>query len=230
MRGGFLTLAVCGAALAWSGTALAAPPVILSVGHQARHPVVVFSAPKSDHVVIEMATKPDRGTDGSFFSENQVEFDLMTDSEIAAGRWLSESQINPGTYYVLVRASPDFDLCYLDDGSYDPSCADGYSSMARLVVPKPPIRYVVGATRQTYSATVTLRISATPLGERLPYRVCYLTKARKRLCLRDTLAGYSWSSGARESLTVRTRFLATFTTFTWFVGARAVGAKRIRVR
>lgn len=227
--GRVVALALCGTSLAWSGTALAAPPTIISVSQQARHPIVAFSAPKSDHVVIEIASKPERGSDGSFFSENQVEFEVMTDSEVAAGRWLSESQIDPGTYYVLVRASPDFDLCY-QDGGFDPSCADGYSAMATLVVPRPAVRYVVGATRQSYSAAVTLSISATPLGEKLPYRVCYLTKARKRLCLRDTLAGYSWNSGASERLTVSTRLLATYTTFSWFVGTRVIGSKRIRVR
>ena len=152
----------------------------------------------------------------------------MTDSEIATGRWLSESQLDPGTYYVLVKASPDFDQCYRD-GGYDPACADGYS-MATLVVPKPLVRYAVGATRETYSSSVSLRIAAMPLGEKVPYRVCFLTMARKRLCLRDTLSGYDWDSAARESLTVRTRNLATSTTFTWFVGSRAVGSKRVRVR
>ncbi|MEO5575624.1 MAG: hypothetical protein ABIR67_00635 [Gaiellaceae bacterium] len=222
-------LALCGTSLVWSGTALAVPPTITSVSQQTRHPIVTFSAPKSDHVVIEIASKPERGSDGSFFSENQVEFDLMTDSEVAAGRWLSESQIDPGTYYVLVRASPDFNLCY-QNGGFDPSCADGYSAMATLVVPRPAVKYVVGATRQSYSAAVTLSISATPLGEKLPYRVCYLTKALKRLCLRDMLAGYSWNSGASERLTVSTRLLATYTTFSWFVGTRVIGSKRIRVR
>ena len=102
--------------------------------------------------------------------------------------------------------------------------------MATLVVPRPAVKYAVGATRETFTNTVSLRISATPLGEKLPYQVCFLTKARKRLCLRDTLAGYDWDSAARESLTVKTRNLATLTTFTWFVGGRAVGFKRIRVR
>lgn len=229
MRRAILSVALCAAALAWTSTAAAVPPSVLGVTQQTRHPVVTFSAPKSDHVVIEIATKPDRGSDGSFFSENQIEFEVMTDSEIATGRWLSESQLDPGTYYVLVRASPDFDRCYVS-GGYDASCADGYSSMATLVVPRPTVKYAVGATKESFTSTISLRISATPLGEKLPYQVCYLTKARKRLCLRDTLVGYDWDSAARESLTVKTRNLATLTTFTWFVGGRAVGSKRIRVR
>jgi hypothetical protein len=72
--------------------------------------------------------------------------DLLTDAERQAGRWEYESQPDSGTYYVMLRASPDFDLCWNDDqGAYDPSCADGLSSVLPLVVPQPAPRYAASA-------------------------------------------------------------------------------------
>jgi hypothetical protein len=63
----------------------AMPPSLLSVGSQALHPTATFSAPKSDHVVIQIATRPDRASDGEFLSENVTVFSVMTDSEIQTG-------------------------------------------------------------------------------------------------------------------------------------------------
>jgi hypothetical protein len=226
----FLTSVTAAAtALILVGTADAVPPVITSVGSVARHPTIAFSAPKADHVVVEIASKPDRASDGEFLSENNKAFDVMTDSEIQTGRWLYASQLDPGTYYVLLRASPNFDLCYLSGGSYDPSCANGYSDMATLIIPKPATKYRAEVVREKYLASVSLRL-ATALGQKVPYRVCYTTVKKKRQCLAGTLDGYSWNSSADDSLTVRTRLLPTFTTFIWSVGGKTVATKRVRVR
>jgi hypothetical protein len=217
-------------ALIFAGTAGAVPPTITTVGHQDRHPFITFSAPKSDHVVVEMSTKPDRATDGEFLSENQKVFAVMTDSEIQAGRWLYGYQLDPGTYYVLIRASPDFDLCYLSGGTYDPSCASGYSDMTTLTIPKPLTRYRAEVTREPSLKRVRLRLVASPLGENVRYRVCYTTVTKKRQCLAGTLDGYSWNSSADDTLTASTRLLPTVTTFTWTVGGKSVATKRVRVR
>jgi hypothetical protein len=212
-------------------SAAAVPPTLLTVGTQALHPTATFSAPKSDDVVIQIASKPDRASSGEFLTENVVVFDLLADSEIQTGRWLYESQIDPGTYYVLLRASPDFDLCYLiDSGTYDPSCADGYSAMQTLTIPRPAIRYGASVRHYVYLSNVDLTITAVPLGQKMPYRVCYRTAARRRVCLDGVISGYSWTSSASDTRSVNRRNLRTVTTFTWYVEGRAVVTKRARVR
>jgi hypothetical protein len=185
-------------ALILVGNADAVPPVVTSVGSVARHPTITFSAPKADHVVVEIASKSDRASDGEFLSENNKVFDVMTDSEIQTGRWLYASQLDPGTYNVLLRASPNFDLCYLSGGSYDPSCANGYSDMATPMIPKPATKYRAKVTREKYLASVSLRLVATPLGQKVPYRVCYTTSRR-----RDSawLARLTATAGIRRPMT-----------------------------
>lgn len=217
-------------ALTLAGAAGAVPPTLSSVGSQDRHPTVTFSAPKSDQVVVEIASKPDRASDGEFLSENQVVFDVMTDSEIQTGKWLYDSQLDPGTYYVILRAAPNFNQCYIGGGSYDPSCANGYSDMLTLTIPRPPVKYRVEVARESYSNSVALRLVATPLGEKVPYRVCYRTLKKKALCLTGMLSGYSWNSSADDTLRVNTRGLAQMTTFTWSVSGKTVATKRVRVR
>ena len=101
LAGGFV------AALVLVAAALSVPPTLTSVGVQDRHPLATFSAPKSDFASIDVATRPDRATDGSFLNENVEVSDILTASEIQAGRWAYESQIAPGTYYVLLLALPD---------------------------------------------------------------------------------------------------------------------------
>ena len=132
---------------------------------------------------------------------------------------------------MLLRASPDFSLCYLyDSGTFDPSCADGYSTMQTLNVPRPPIRYGASVQHYVYLNNVDLTITAVPLGQKLPYRVCYRTKAGGRVCLGGVIAGYSWSSSASDTRSVNRRNLRTITTFTWYVEGRPVVSKRARVR
>jgi hypothetical protein len=226
-----LSILVFSAALAAPQPALAAPPVLASVTHQARHPVATFSAPRADSVTIYFASRPDRATDGSFLSENIKELDIMTDSEIQSGRWLDENRLDPGTYWVMLRASPDFDACYIfDSGTYDAACANGFSNLVMLTIEKPRVRYTVSATVYKSLAEATLRLRATPLGEKVPYRLCYPNKKRKTLCLAGTLNGYSWDSDAEDSRTVNTRSLASVTTFTWYVAGKKVASKRLRIR
>src|SRR6266508_2285727 len=132
------------ASLAMTSAAKAVPPTLSSISHQDRHPVATFSAPRADFATIYLASKPDRATDGSFLEENVKALDILTDSEIQSGQWSDESQIDPGSYWVMLRAFPDFDSCYLfESARYDPSCADGFSNVLTLVIPKPPVRYAV---------------------------------------------------------------------------------------
>lgn len=226
-----VTLAILAIPLVFVRAAAAVPPTLLSVGSQALHPTATFSAPKSDSDVIQVATRPDRASNGEFLTENVVVFDVLADSEIQTGRWLYESQIDPGTYYVLLRASPNFDLCYqINSGTYDPSCANGYSAMQMLTIPRPAIRYGASVRHYVYVSNVDLTITAVPLGQKMPYRVCYRTAAGRRVCLAGVISGYSWTSSASDTRTVNRRNLRTITTFTWYVEGRAVVSKRARVR
>lgn len=130
-------LVLLGAAVA-PASAAGAPPTLQSAGHVQRHPDVRFSAPFSDWVVVYVSRRPDRGSDGSFFSEHIVDTDILTAAEIATGRWLSSDPLEPGTYYVAVKASPDFDRCYRSEqGDFDPACADGFSGILPLTIPRP---------------------------------------------------------------------------------------------
>jgi hypothetical protein len=217
------------------GLVLAAPAAAvaptLSVSAQDRRPQASFAAPFADSAFIYFASKPDRSTDGQFFTENIETSDSLTDDEIASGRWVSESKIDPGTYYVILRASPDFDRCYIfDTGGYDPACADGSSSVATLTIPKPATRYSVTAQVLRYVGVVYANLRATPLGEKRAYRVCYRTLAKRQRCASGTIEGYSWDSAATHTLRLSPRLMPARTTLTWWVGSRQIASKAIRVR
>lgn len=109
----------------------AVPPLLLSVDQKDRHPTATFSAPGADDVTIYLATRADRATDGRFFDENIEDLDILTADEIGSGYWLSESQLDPGTYYVNLRAT-DWDCL----GEAD--CLEGYSEVLTLTIPKRP--------------------------------------------------------------------------------------------
>jgi hypothetical protein len=227
----FIALVVVLAGLVFARTAAAMPPTLASVNQQDRHPSASFSAPRASDATIYLATKPDRATDGSFLQENIKELDILTDSEIQSGQWLDENQVDPGTYWVMLKAYPDFDSCYVfDTGGFDPSCADGFSNVLTLVVPKPAIRYGARVRVYRYLGEASLELTASPLGERLAYRVCYRLKSGRSRCLNGGLDGYSWNASADDSLTVSTRKLATVTTFNWYVAGTKVASRRVRVR
>ena len=227
------------AAFALAGTAGAVPPTLRTVGQQDRHPVAIFDAPHADDATIFLATQPDRATDGRFLDENIKALDFLTDSEIQTGRWVGESQLDPGNYWVMLLASPDFNSCYIiDTGEYDPACANGFSNVVTLTIQEPAIRYRASVTVYRYLGQASLRLIATPLGEKRPYRVCYRLSSGRRRCLIRSLAGYDWNSSAEGRLTISTRSLPRFATFSWYVGGfptglgpvKLVATKRVRIR
>jgi hypothetical protein len=130
---------------------------------------------------------------------------------------------------MMLRASPDFATCYIfDTGQYDPSCADGYSNVAPLTVPVPPIKYAASASVYKFIRQTTLRLTAAPLGARLPYKVCYATKIGARRCLVGVVDGFDWNRSANDTLTASTRGLGKRTTFTWYVNGKKVAARLAR--
>jgi hypothetical protein len=150
------------ASLACAGVAGAATPALLGVGEQNRHATANFSMPGADDATIYFATRPDRATDGRFLEENVEHSDFLTTDEIQAGRWLDSGQLDPGRYYVMLRAT-DYE-CF---GS--PACMEGFSNMLTLTVPKPAPRYRASVRVYRYLSTVDLRFRVAPLGERLRY-------------------------------------------------------------
>jgi hypothetical protein len=211
------------AALMVVGRAQAATPTLVNVGQQDRHPQATFGTlPGVDGLTVYMATKPDRASDGSFLQENIKEADFLTADEIASSSWLYERQLEPGLYYLMARAF-DFD-CY-----QNPNCIEGFSKMFTLTIPKPAQRYRTSVQLLRFIGIGYLNLSVSPLGEKLPYRVCW-TLTRGSRCLRSTVTGYSWNAPASDLLRVSLRRMRKLTTFTWYADGRIVSVKRVRIR
>lgn len=226
-----IVAAACSAVMATPANAFANPPVLSTVGVQNRHPAATLAAPRSDQVTIYIANQPHRATDGSFLTETVKMLDILTTDEIQAGRWSSEDQLDPGTYWAMLRASPYFAACWIwDAAAYDPSCANGYSNVVPFTVARPAIRYTGRATVYRYSQQVSLELTASPLGDTVPYRVCTRTTARRNRCVTADVNGYSWNSSASDTVTMTTRGLPAIAPFTWFVNGAKVATRRARVR
>ena len=225
-----LLLTISGALL-FAGSANATPPSLTSVGHQSRHPTATFSAPRAAYATIYMATKPDRGTDGRFLSENVKSIDLLTDAELQSGRWLDSDRIDPGRYYVMLRADAESSCWSYPPPDYqpvlDPTCADGFSNIVTVVIPKPVVRYGVSFSRG-FIAGFTIRASSS--GQAVPYRLCS-PDLRRRRCIRGTIDSLSWDSPNSDTLYLtatdfRKRVYCRWgrrTTMTWHVRGRRVG-------
>jgi hypothetical protein len=230
-----VALAVVAGSLVFVGAAAwAVPPTLGNVSHEKRHPKATVSAPRASSVTVYMASRPDRATDGSFLTENVKETDFLTDQEVQTGSWLHESALDPGTWYVMANASAESSCYSVPPPDYklviDPACANGYSQVVTLTIPKPTSRYSANVQVLRSIGIVYLTLRATPLGEDRRYRVCWRLKNRKRVCVRGTLNGFDWESSASDFLRVNARGMATYTTFAWQVGSRTVVRKRVRTR
>jgi hypothetical protein len=101
--------------------------------------------------------------------------------------------------------------------------------MLSLTVPKPSEKFAGRVRVYRYLSTVDVALTVSPLGEHLPYRVCWNRTRRPRRCIRGTVDGYSWNDSASDSLEVRTRGMRRRTTFVWYVDGRRVASKRVRI-
>lgn len=221
---------ILGLLMATAPQATALAPTLLSVDSVDRRPSATFTAPKAWSVAVSVASGPGRATDGSFFLENQRRSFHLERWEIATGTWSANSQLDPGNYWVMVYAEPDVEACPTTDGIREATCASGYSEVLPLVIPKPVTRFTTSAIAFPWSRSADVTLTASPLGERLPYRVCYRTTANAHRCQRGLLRGFAWDDGDDDTLTVRTAQLPRLTRFTWFVGDRAVATRKVRVR
>jgi hypothetical protein len=230
---GVVPVGVAVFATAFVSQASAAKPTVISLGQQNRHPTMTFSAPRADSVSIDFARSPERATDGNFLSENIVHSAFLTDDEVQKGRWLDESQLDPGRYYVLLEASAESSCVSYPPPDYDrvldPACADGFSDVAVLDIPKPPQRFKVKVEQLRFIRVIYLTLTVRPLGEDLPYKVCWRRKDKRRACASSTVPGYDWNSSADDMVRIKSRPLARRTRFTWYVAGRAVASKTVRV-
>jgi hypothetical protein len=123
-------LAAVGAAFVFASPAVAAPPVLMSVGLVDRHLQANWSLPPGvKSRVAEVATSPATSTDGYFFFENVKAFDTLEDAQT---NWVYNLQLDPGTYYVHVAG-------------YDEPCVLAglcpfreFSQIMTLTIPAPP--------------------------------------------------------------------------------------------
>ena len=192
-----LIVAVVG--LIGSSEAQAAGPVLVSVGHVQRHPEATWTLPAgADAWTLEIATQPATGSDGSFFDENRVVFEILSRTQT---HYLSSGQLGFGTYYLHVSSF---------NSGCEPTCVE-WSQTLELVIERPPPlppRYQAtaktthpGAIRDhsrnwTYlgdTVRVAFRNAAARSDETRRYKVCY-TRNRRLACANRTLRGNSWDA------------------------------------
>jgi hypothetical protein len=116
----------------------------------------------------------------------------------------------------------------------DPVCADGFSNIVVVTIPKPVVRYRVGYSRGLIGG-FTIRASSS--GEAIPYRLCSRDLAKRR-CVRGAIEALGWDSANSDTI-----YLTAFdfrksvyckrgrrTTVTWYVRGRRVGSVSWRWR
>jgi hypothetical protein len=231
MRRAVVAVVVWCASFALAQGALAVPPAITTVSvAKDRRPSATFSAPNASSLTITFARRPDLSSDGGFLPANVVKTDFLTADEIQAGAWTFESELDPGTYYVLLQATPSFTPCSLPDGTYSPGCANGASSVTRLVVQAPTVRYSATVHAPRSWTTVQLRLKARPLGIEQRYRVCFRSRTERTICAPGVLDGFSWNSAITDFLSVSKHDLPSRATLTWYVGKAKVARTTFAVQ
>lgn len=217
-----LALILSATGLTSAAAAQGVTPTLLDVRQEERHPIATFSMTGADDATIYFATKPERATDGRFLEENIAHIDFLITEEIQAGRWLDEAQLDLGRYFAMLRAS-DYDCA----GA--PDCIDGLSNVLDLLVPKPARHYSGRVRAYRYLSGVDLVLRIAPLGEVVPYRVCWKLVSGRRRCVRGRVRGNSWNSPAEDQVSVRKRGMPSVTRFSWFVHDRRVVSRRARI-
>src|SRR6201999_3322289 len=101
----------------------------------------------------------------------------------------------------------------------DPSCADGFSMVVPLTVPRPKTKYTVKTDLLKNIGVAFLTLTGNPLGVKVPYQVCWKQQTGKqkmlrKTCLKGTLNGYSWNADASDMLSINTKGMARRTKFT----------------
>jgi hypothetical protein len=199
-RGLAATLAAVGAAFAFASPAVAAPPVLTPVGHVQRHPEANWVLPPAAARawVLEIARRPETGSNGYFFEENRVVFEIL---ERTQTHFLDDERLDVGTYYLHVSVLND--VC-------DPTCVE-WSQILPLTIelpPPPPPRYEA-SVRSVHPGAVRLAGNWTYLGDTVSvrfrnaharpadgrrYTVCYSTRSSRLACRNRRIIGRSWDA------------------------------------
>lgn len=200
----------------------AGPPVLVEAGQFRMHPQAAFQAAGADTVFVKIATSPAQATSGDFLDENTVATVDLTDDEIQAGRWLHTSILDPGNYWMMLRA---FDFACPEE-----PCIDGRSAVLPFTVPTPAQRYRTSVQVLRNLRVVWLALNVRPLGERQTYEVCWRTRQRRERCVTSRVTGHSWTDrdGATDMVRIRLRNLARRTTFRWYVDGDRVATRTVR--
>jgi hypothetical protein len=153
--------------------AFASGAITISNAHsENRHVVASISLSAYGEVWgAQVATKPDRGTDGDFFTENRVIYDFWGGSQSAthSTQYVSTDPLDPGTYYLMIFGYDT--TCFAVDISLD--CGPIFSNVLPVTVEEPP------------NQQPTLRITSVTFPAYATVRVCDDTKGT--MTLRETL-------------------------------------------
>ena len=161
---------------ACAGNAYAAPPTLVSVGHQSQHPTATWTLPPGVQAkVIEVATSTQTASDGYFFKENVKAFETLEPTQTS---WLYGSRLDPGTYYVHVAGidEPCFSASQCPVREFSqvltliiPAAATP-ADPATPATPAQPARkaLALSAARLTGAYHVTLRTTASSNIDRKP--------------------------------------------------------------
>jgi hypothetical protein len=133
------------------GLAAAAPPSLLTVGHTRGHPSATWTLPPGvEAQVLEIATEPTLASDGYFFAESRVVFDLLEPGQTS---FLSDTALRAGTYYVHVSG---FDrTCFYAD-----QCpVREWSQTAPLAIAVQLTKPTIAVTRYMYIRQLSVRVT-----------------------------------------------------------------------
>ena len=171
-----------------------------SVSASDRRPTVTFTAPRASSVTLSFATKPDRATMEGSPRTSLIR--LPPDSEIQAGHWVADRQIDPRELLRAPEREPDFDACATRQRRHlRASLRRRLLPVAPMVV-REPVSRAERPGRRPYSLSSSVDFaSGRPGGEAAVPRAS-ATEACSASVSGGTLAGYSRNSSDDDSRTV----------------------------
>lgn len=197
-------------------------PTLTFTGHVKRHPTARWTLPPNVEAwAIEVAKRPDTGSDGSFFSENRIVFDL---TQKADTEWLDSDRLKPGTYFVHVQGWDN--ACLVPP--YTGECGIAWSNTLsfRIVNQRPSLRALRWSLQghgrgYGYYVTVSVRM-----------RVCddaggEITSFRRE---RKHLAGHTFGRSSGSDYGRSRRAGCTLTRWTWRLEDKFFGVGHYSVR
>jgi hypothetical protein len=203
------------------GARAATPPTLVGVGERNRYATATFGPLTGvTDLVVWVSSSPDRGPNGNFLPRRFLLSDSLFRREIDAASWTSDTQLDPGRYYLMAEA--------WSRGCVGSDCIAGYTEVLPLAIPKPAQSYRASARILRAVRLMQLQLTVTPLGERLPYRVCWTIRHGTR-CIRARVAGRSWNASASSRLRVPLRDMPRVTIVTWRVSGQVVAARHLIV-